>query len=279
MGPLGAFTVIPILGKPINFKDYTQAQVQAHWLPWFGTPGHIKIGYNSADVATCDAQCAAMKAQGIVGVNADYYGPDSPSALACLHMLAACERAGLNFSLCIDEGAVAKLIGPAATAEYIRILKFAQEAFFSSPAYLMDSGRAVVNFFNEAPGVNWTQVRAGITQKLAMIWQGGSGFTHAEADGSFGWVNPVANFSDSNLAAVQTFISGAMASPAKLAFYPIYTGFDDTLASWGKGRYMSRRGGRTMLDVLGQIPKTAKYAMISTFNDYEEGTAIELSQG
>lgn len=276
--------MIPILGKPINFKDYTQAQVHAHVVGWFGTSGHIKVGFNSSDISVCDAHCALMKAQGIVGVNFDWYGPDSPSALACFRMLTACERAGLSFSLCIDEGALklpdgTMLSGSSANAEYVRILKFAQEAFFPSPAYLTDADRPVVSFFNEAPGVNWTAVRAGISAKIAMIWQGGAGFSHPESDGSFGWPNPLPKFSDSNLAAVQTFISGAMAHPDKLAFYPIYTGFDDTLASWGKGRYMSRRGGRTILDVLAQIPKTAKYALIGSWDDLEENTAILYSQG
>lgn len=271
--------MIPILGKPINFKDYTTAKVIVHWMPWFGTPGHIKIGYDSADRVTCDLQAALMLGQGIVGINVDYYGPDSASALACIRMLDSCERAGLLYSLCIDQGALSGLVGDAATQEYIRILKFASEVFFTSAAYLQDAGRFVVNFFGEPAGVNWTTVRAGVKAKLAFVFQGSSGFTYAESDGAFGWVNPVADPTNINLVSVQAFAASATANSTKLALYAAYTGFDDTMASWSKKRLMSRRLGQTLLDTLAQVPKTAKYVLIPTWNDYEEGSQIELSQG
>jgi hypothetical protein len=269
--------VLPINGKEFNFKDYTSAKVYTHWMPWFGTPGHIRIGYNSADVWTCDAQCSNMQSLGISGVNADYYGPDSPSAQACLTMLDSCDRAGLGFFLCVDIGALGKLVGMAATTEYIRILKFASEAFFPNPAYLQDAGRYFVSFFNEPAGVDWKAVRAAIPAKMAFIFQGGSGFVHAESDGSFGWVNPLPDAKDCNIRAIQAF--SALATPGKIAFYPAYAGFDDSMAFWGKSRFMSRRLGQTLLDTLAQVPKNAAFVINPTFNDHEEGSAIEYSQG
>jgi hypothetical protein len=271
--------MLPILGRPIKFTDYTSAKVLAHWMPWFGTPGHTKIGYNSADQSACDAQAVAMVAMGIAGINVDYYGPDSASALACLRMLDSCERNGLAFSLCIDQGALGALTGAAAVAEYIRILKFCSEAFFSSSAYLQDAGRYVVNFFGEPAGVNWTQVRAGTAAKLALLFEESSGFTHAESDGAFGWINPTTPVSNINLPDIQAFITTANANPSKIALYPFYTGFDDSMASWGKNRFMSRRLGQTLLDTLAVLPKTAKYALLPTWNDHEEGTGVEYSQG
>jgi hypothetical protein len=271
--------MLPILGKSIKFTDYTTAKVLAHWMPWWGTSGHIKIGYNSADQSACDAQAAAMVAMGIAGINVDYYGPDSASALACLRMLDACERNGLLFSICVDQGAIANLTGATAIAEYIRILKFCSEAFFTSAAYLQDAGRYVVNFFGEPAGVNWTQVRAGTAAKLALVFEESGGFTHAESDGAFGWINPTTPASNINLSDIQAFTTTAAANPNKISFYPFYSGFDDSMASWGKGRFMSRRLGQTLLDTLALIPKTAKYALIPTWNDFEEGSAIEYSQG
>lgn len=271
--------MLPILGKAINFKDYTSAKVIVHWMPWFGTPGHIKIGYNSADQATCDRQAQAMVAMGIAGINVDYYGPESASALACIHMLSSCQKVGLSYSICVDQGAVKGLTGSAATAKYVSTLQFMQTAFFASSAYLQDSGRHVVNFFGEPSGVDWSAVRKAVSSKMALVFEGGSGMTHAESDGAFGWINPTTPFSNINLPAIQTFIADAAANPTKLAFYPVYTGFDDTTAGWSKGRYMSRRLGQTLLDTLGLVPKTAKYAMLATFNDHEEGTGTEYNQG
>ena len=271
--------MLPILGKSISFKDYTSAKVLVHWMPWFGTPGHIKLAYNSADVSTCELQCDIMEQMSISGVNVDYYGPESASALACLRMLAACERFNLSYSICIDQGALSGLTGAAATAEYIRILKFLEDAFFSSSSYLQDQNRYVVNFFGEPTGVNWTAIRAGVKSKLALIFQGGVGFTHAESDGGFGWVNPTTPAANINMPSLNTFISAAASNSTKLAMYPVYTGFDDSLAGWGKNRFMSRRGGQTLLDTLKLIPVNAKYALIATWNDHEEGTGIEYSQG
>lgn len=281
--------MIPILGKAINFKDYTSAKVISHWMPWWGTPGHIvmqyqlpdgsSIPYTSSDQRICDLQAEIMVGMGIAGINVDYYGPDSPSALAAIRMLDSCERNGLSFSICIDQGALGTLTGAAANAEYIRVLKFCSETFFPSVAYLQDAGRYVVNFFGEPAGVNWTTIRSGITPKLALIFEGSSGFSHVESDGAFGWVNPTTPFSNINLPAIQAFSAAASSNASKLAFYPVYSGFDDSMASWGKGRSMSRRLGQTMLDTLAQVPKTAKYAILPTWNDFEEGSAIEYSQG
>lgn len=280
--------MIPILGKPIRYTDYTSAKVFVHWLPWWNTLGHISmqyalpngksVPYDSANTAICDAQCIAMLNQGISGINVDWYGPDAPSSLASLKMLDACERAGLSYSICIDKGALGNLTGAAATAEYIRILKFDSEAFFVSPAYLQDAGRFIVNVFGEPAGEDWGAIQAA-NPKVALLFENASGFTHPNSSGAYGWVNPITPVNNINLPSIQAFVSAAAASASKLAFYPIYSGFDDSMASWGKGRYMSRRLGQTMLDTLAQIPKSAKYALISTWNDYEENTATELSQG
>lgn len=259
----------------MNVRDYTSAKVLAHVMSWFGTPGHIDIGYHSADIATCDRQTSAMAAQGIAGINVDYYGPESPSALAAIRLLSACERTDLLYSLCIDQGAVRGLVGDTATQEYIRILRFAADAFLTSPSYFQDAGRYVVNFFGEPSGVNWPAIRANVPAKLALIFQGSSGFTHPESDGSFGWVNPLPDHTDINLPAIQAFNAAAAVNPSKIALYPAYPGFDDSMASWGKKRMMSRRLGRTLTDTLGQVPKTAKYVLLSTWNDYEEGSQIE----
>lgn len=273
--------ILPIRGTTLNFRDETSAQVIAHWMPWFGTPGHITIGYNSADQSTCDEQVTNMVSQGIAGINVDYYGPTSPSALACIRMLNSCERAGMKYSICVDQGCpiLQGLTGNAATAAYISILTFVAEAFFISPWYLQDAGRYVVNFFGEPAGVNWTSVRAGISQKMALLFQGGAGFTHAEADGAYGWINPTTPASNINIPAIQTFNTAAAANPTKVALFPAYSGFDDSMASWGKGRVMSRRLGQTLLDTLALVPKTAKYVIVPTFNDHEEGTSLEYTQG
>jgi hypothetical protein len=273
--------VIPILGTPINYKDYTSAQVIAHRVGWFGTPGHVNMNYASSDIAVCDRQAETLVTYGASGVNHDWYGQTGPNALATQRMLDSCERNNLSFSICVDAGApvLKGLTGTLATNQYVIMMVFLANAFFNSPAYLQDAGRYVVNFFGEPAGVNWTTVRNAVSQRLALVFEGSAGFTHAEADGAFGWVNPTTPASNINEASIQSFLSASEANPSKLAFYPTYAGFDDSMASWGSNRFMSRRLGQTALDTLALIPKSAKYAILPTLDDQEEGSAVEYSQG
>ena len=266
----------------MRLSDFTQAKLIAHWMPWHGTKSHVPLlycmpdgttkFYDSSDMAICNDQCSKMVAMGISGINVDYYGPDATSSLAAIRMLRACEASGLAFSLCIDQGAIPAGVDP--TTEYSRILKFASEVFFNSSSYLQDGGRYIVSFFGEPAGVNWTKVRQSISNKLAFLFQ--ANFTHAEADGAFGWVNPVAGQPGNiNQASVASYNQMAAANPTKISMSPIYPGFDDTLASWGKGRYMTRGLDRTLKSTLSWIPLGAKYALIATWNDHEEGTGLE----
>jgi hypothetical protein len=67
----------------------------------------------------------------------------------------------------------------------------------------------------------------------------------------------------------------------KIAVGGAWAGFDDRQASWSLGRYMSQRCGATFTDTmkLGQeyFPPTRPlpFVLIATWNDYEEGTAVE----
>lgn len=273
----------------MNFKTYfPTTTVVVHWMPWFGTLGHAALNYTlqsgvtlpylSSNSSICDDQCAVMKAAGVDAINVDYYGPDSASALACLRMLSACEHAGLGYSLCIDVGALGSLTGAAATAEYTRILNFAAEAMFTSPSYLRDSSfRAMVSFFEEPSSVDWKAVRAGVTRdKMAWLFEGS--FNHTESDGAFAWVNPIPGQpANINKTALQAFVAGAAAAPTKLAWFAAFAGFDDALATWGTGRVISRRMGRTWAETAALVPATAKYVIIPTWNDYEEGSNQETA--
>jgi hypothetical protein len=257
-----------------------------HWLGWHGTQGHVPLIYVGSDgvaqpyisssIAICDDQCKRMLEREIDGVNVDYYGPKSASALAYLRMLYACERAGLSYSVCIDQGAVKNASDK--TQAYIDVINFVVDAFCVSPAYeRTGDGRPMMNFFNEPPNVDWGKVRAGIPNgdQIAFLFQGGVGFTHAESDGGYGWVNPTSNPGDINIPALDTFVNAAKQNPNKIAWYPIYPGFDDSIAGWSKHRFMARQLDRTLKQTRAKVPLDAEYELVVTWNDHEEGTAIE----
>jgi hypothetical protein len=69
--------------------------------------------------------------------------------------------------------------------------------------------------------------------------------------------------------------------PDKLAVGAIWAGFDDSKASWGQGRYMSQRCGDTLVDTMALSKEyyppdhPLPFILVATWNDYEEGSAIE----
>lgn len=277
--------MIPILGHAINYKDYTTAEVTVHVVGWFGDPGHVNMNYVSSDQSVCDADVQLMASRGIKGINFDYYGPESPSAITALRLLNSCERFGLEFSICIDEGAIPATYTTAAQInnEYIRILNFLKDAFFTSPAYLKNGTAFVVSLFNFSPLINMTTIRAGVSQPLSIILQGSQGFTLPWADGGFCWPNPIIGQPDNlNLPAINTFVMAALAAPSKFAWYTSFPGFDDSMAGWGAKpvpRLISRRLGQTTLDTLNLVPKDAMRVLLATWDDFEEGTATRYDQG
>jgi hypothetical protein len=273
----------------VNFQQaLPNTKTIAHVMLWFGTSGHVplrytfeglRLPYNSNDFSICMNQCQQMKTMGIRAVNVDYYGPESASALAAMRLLSACDAHGLEYSICLDAGAIPKgWTGAQATGEYIRILNFICDAFMRWPCYLRDDKRALVSFFGEPSGVDWGAVRDGIIcpDEMAFIFQGSSGFTHAESNGSFGWVNPVSGQpSNINTDAINAFKNSAQANPDKLAWYPIYPGFDDSIAGWSKQRYMTRGKGKTLRTTVEMVPTDAAFALVATWNDHEEGSELE----
>ena len=69
--------------------------------------------------------------------------------------------------------------------------------------------------------------------------------------------------------------------PEKITVGAAWPGFDDTRASWSRNRRMNARCGRTFEESLRAFRRyyndqhPLPFLMIVTWNDYEEGTAIE----
>ncbi len=69
--------------------------------------------------------------------------------------------------------------------------------------------------------------------------------------------------------------------PDKIAVGAAWAGFDDRKASWGLSRYISQRCGKTLSETMKisreyyPADDPIPFLLIATWNDYEEGTAIE----
>lgn len=119
------------------------------------------------------------------------------------------------------------------------------------------------------------------------IFRNSGGFTHAQSDGAFGWINPLQNQDDlrigpeSNGGTVQNFYRAALNNPTKLVWGEAYKGFNDIQSAWGEHRIVDQRCGKTWLDSLSaansyyssanQLP----FLQVATWNDYNEGTSLE----
>jgi hypothetical protein len=168
------------------------------------------------------------------------------------------------------------------TTELIADLIYAAQNYQESKSYLRVNGRPVVFFFGvEKLAIDWNAVRALAPGKPVFVFQNAVGLALSYSDGAFGWVNGVnspGNWGQSYLA---TYYSAA-GSSAKQSFGATWKGFNDTLAGWSSDRVMSQNCGQTWLNTFAEIGKhyssrkQLNAVQLVTWNDYEEGTALEM---
>ena len=194
-------------------------------------------------------------------------------------------------------------------------LDYANTNFLGSASYLKVSNRPVVSFFLDEgssvmaqcggstyPTCNlnggtcssrsdcWTRIWAAVNSHVQsyshgdplLIFRNSSGFSHTQSDGSFAWVSPSDSTDPYGLAYLDRFYAAATSSSnlAKLDMGGGWKGFDGTHNSWNNS-VMAQRCGQTWLDVIAKVnsyytsSQQLPYLLVSTWNDYEEGTEIE----
>jgi hypothetical protein len=84
---------------------------------------------------------------------------------------------------------------------------------------------------------------------------------------------------------LERFYERAQHSLGKFVMGSVYKGFDDSRASWGQGKHIPENCGQTWLDTFAAINRFYSASrqlpalLIVTWNDYEEGTAVEPGVG
>jgi len=256
---------------------------------WFGKPDHESVGYRSDDPAQVHGQVEDMMSRGVDGAIEAWYGPANTVIEHSTQLLKseAETRAGqFQFAIMEDVGALGKAAKANqcdVTDQMISDLNYVASQYESSPAYLHMNGRPVVLFFNvDAYFIDWSRVISSISGNPLLIFEGTSGLTRKLSDGGFSWVfvnsnNPF----DPQLTAQDAFYTEAQNAPGRIAFGSVYKGFNDTLAAWTTNRVIQQQCGRTFLQTFGEVGKffsgnnQLPGVQIATWNDYEEGTAIE----
>jgi Glycosyl hydrolase family 71 len=254
---------------------------------WWGDSKHVKIGYRSDDQRQIASQVSDMQSRGIDGAIIAWYGPgDSPRNRAMTSLLRTAEQRGFLVAVSVDTGAVQDCIkrGCDETAEVGSLINYVVQNYASSSAYWRWKGRPVVTFFGmEKHDIDWARVRNSVRGEPLFIFRNSGGFAAPESDGAFAWVAAETVKASDPIAQeyLERFYQKAKQSGGKLTIGAAYKGFDDSMASWGKGKHLDQRCGQTWLDTFAIINQNYSQrhqldaVIIPTWNDYEEGTAIE----
>lgn len=277
---------------PLKYKASGSApQVIALYEAWFGHPKHMNVGYSSQDPAQIETQIRKAKAQGITAFVVDWYGDREPfidKSYAVIQNVAAKKK--FQVAMMYDETDH----DDGATDEAIADFTLFHDTYLSSKsgqqAYLTYQGRPVIFIFPKGSHTDWTKVRSVVNKWSVppfLIYENLPG-QYAEAfDGYYAWVNPGdkgwapdgSNWGDQYLDNFYKTMRTKYAD--KLIVGGAWAGFDDSKASWGLNRHISARCGRTFVDTFNFWRKDfpsdqpPPFLMLETWNDHEEGTAIE----
>jgi hypothetical protein len=261
-------------------------KIYAHYMGWFGSKDHISVGYRSDDPAEVRKQVEDMMSRGISGVIASW-DTNSTVQKSVPLLLSETERhPGFDFAVELEAFSFrqyAKKVSRDITPKVIEDLGRARSLFESSPSYLRMNNRPVVFVFGlEQYSVDWDRVRAQTQGNPLFIFRNPSAFSKSYSDGAFAWSEKSkTNPRDEMLGYLDSFYKAALAHPGKLAFGSAYAGFNDHLASWGDNKVMDRHCGQTWLDSFARAGeyyssnRQLQALQLVTWNDYEEGTAIE----
>ena len=261
--------------------------------PWFGKPDHISVGYSAQDPEVIRKQIDEAKHLDISGFVVDWYGDRQPfenSSYALIQRTAAQK----NFQIAMmydetedDNGHV--------TEDTLAAFDKFHDSYLApdSPgraAYLEYQSRPVIFVFPKSARTDWKRVREATNQwdrPPLLIYEYRQTAYANDFDGFYAWINPGkkgwaadgSNWGEDYLRDFYTQMRSK--EPDKIAVGAAWAGFDDSKASWSLGRRMSQRCGQTFTDTMtlyreyypGNAP--LPFLLIATWNDYEEGTAIE----
>lgn len=265
--------------------------VLAHYTPWWGAYQRgVNVGYNSGDPLQAQRTFDSMSQRGVDGVIIDWYGksPQQIDANWQNSLAAFAQHPTMKFSIMFDHGiSLTPCAGCDLTATLIDDLNYVAQNYFSNPQYLKRDGHPVVSEFamQVAGTVDWARVQAAHPE-VYWLHQHEEGYAVQDSAGGYAWVDapnrttPLVQTAD--LTRLTNFNSFVAARPALTGISGAWKGFDDTLAFWASpNHYVPQQCGATWLSTFAntnahfstqnQLP----YLQLVTWNDYEEGSALE----
>lgn len=284
--------------RELTFRDLSKGdqkpKVIAAFQPWFGDADHIQVGYSSNDPAVIHKQIEEAKKLGVYAFGVDWYGARHPfldRSYALIQQIAAKEH--FHVALMYDE---TEEDDGHATEDALDAFSAAYKKYIgpNAPgreAYLQYNGRPVIFIFPKRGNTDWNQVRQmvdGWENPPLLLYKDEPPPQYSAAfNGQYAWVHPgpkgwATDGSEWGEDYLQKFYKKMRSKPSdQLTVGTVWPGFDDSKASWSLNRRIDQRCGKTLQDTLrvfdeNNDPKRPiPFVLIATWNDYEEGTAIE----
>lgn len=283
-----------VLKQPKLSAPTGPTKVLAVYQPWFGDPAHMNVGYSAQDPKTLRKQIEQAKESGISGFVVDWYGDHRPFLDKSFALMQA-EAVKQDFKVALMFDESPNEYGDT-TDDALAALDKAYKAYIglSAPgreAYLTYQGRPVIFIFPKHSQTNWNKVREVVSHWAApplLIYKDEPPAQYTDTfDGFYAWVHPLrANMPDAGKDWGEKYLDNfykAMKSKhaGKIVVGGAWPGFDDSKARWGLNRHIDGRCGQTFEDTMNfhrryhDDANPLPFLLIETWNDYEEGTAIE----
>lgn len=274
------------------------SKLLVHVMPWFGNGDiHRQVSYLSNDPAVIKRQIQIMKFakinnQPILGVILTWQGPlASFQHSAVTQWCTQCAANHFLFCLLMDPW-ISKIGNPGnapTTAAVIAALQDpSTQAMFASPAYVpemfvldenvqlstpsdwatIESTFPSLNFLHNGIGFSWPSIDMTITDPWQRIASSVSNLQVQNQNASMQITGFCVRFDDSGMPTPQ----GVSLS--------VWTGTRDyNTTVWGpsgaSNRVLDDNAGKLIFDQLAITPTYKPYTAVVTWNDYDEGTAVE----
>ena len=266
----------------------------AVYMPWFGNHVHMDVGYDSYDPAVLRKQIQQARHMGISAFVVDWYGESQPFSDHNFGLLEeAAEDSRFQVALLYNES---EDEDAQATDQAMAAMDKAYKDYIGPQAphrsaYLNYEGHPVIFIFPKQGHVDWNRI-----VEHCQSWESTPFFFYkdeppakysADFAGLYAWVQPGqkgwtpdgSNWGEQYLD--DFYKNMRNKHPDKIAIGAAWPGFDDSAAKWGLNRHMQSRCGQTFEDTLHLYTRyfdaahALPFVMIETWNDYEEGTAVE----
>ena len=261
---------------------------------WFGQGDHLDVGYSSHDLNILNKQVDQAKMMGLYGFVVDWYGAKKPfidQSFALMQQVA--KEKDFKVALMYDEW----VRDPQRmTEDAIEALDLAYKKYIGPEApnresYVRLYGHPVIFIWPKSNKTDWARVRQHVDAwadppiliykdegtKYADLFDGYYAWIHP---GKSGWQKDGSNWGQDYLENFYARMSRERSD--KIIVGTAWPGFDDSRAAWSENRYMDPKCGKTLQETLNyfhryydETKNPLPLMLIATWNDHEEGTAIE----